>query len=115
MKKEKPIKSPFMPANHKVVRRDNNDLVDTGKEMLARFLMKLEKLDVPIETAHLGGFFAGYQAGLISVGLPKDMSQKITNELLDEVERIKSHGCGECDACKAAAHLKPKRGRKSHG
>jgi hypothetical protein len=100
MKKEKPIKSPFMPEA-KVVKLDNHDVVNAGKEYLAKFLMKLEMLGTHSEISHIGGFFAGFQAGLLAMGLPKKMATRLANDLLDEVDRIRTEGCGECENCKA--------------
>ncbi len=100
MKKEKSIKSPFMPEAKRVVRHDS-DVVESGKEHLAKFLAHLDRLGEKIEVSHIGGFFAGFQAGLLAIGLPKELSKKLANDLLDEVDKIRTDGCGKCENCLA--------------
>jgi hypothetical protein len=111
MKNEKPIKSPFMPNAQRVVRHDE-DVVESGKEHLAKFLTHLDRLGEKIETSHGGGFFAGFQAGLLAIGLPKDVAKKLANDLLDEVDKIRTDGCGKCENCLANKKANKKSNKK---
>lgn len=101
MKKEKPVKSPFVESRTITGVVSSRDIIDRALSGLVNLAKSLEMGGAKVSDEAFASFIAGYTEGLQALGLSVEEAQGIGRKILKEIDRIEEHGCGKCANCKA--------------